>query len=217
MVCLDGIKAVIFDFDGLMIESESIAYQVWRQVVAEFGSEMSEAFYREVIGKTPKTTIDLVCKKLGLSISPQDLSERYWSQRTETMCVEARAVEGLINLIEDLHQHQIPLGVASNSPTDYVERVLEALQLRQMFQVAIGSDQVPEGKPAPDVYLATAAALTVDPQDCLAIEDSPTGLQAAVNAGMRCLVVPNENLEGEDFSGAEGRYNSLSEVLAALS
>ncbi len=217
MVQLDGIKAVIFDFDGLMIESESIGYQVWRQVVVEFGGEMSEAFYREVIGKTPEATIDLVCETLGLSISPQDLSERYWSQRTETMCVEPRAVEGLITLIEDLHQHQVPLGVASNSPTDYVERVLEALQLRQRFQAVIGSDQVTEGKPAPNVYLATAAALTVDPQDCLAIEDSPTGLQAAVNAGMRCLVVPNENLEGEDFSGAEGRYNSLSEVLAALS
>lgn len=217
MIQLDGIKAVIFDLDGLMIESESIGYQVWRQVVAEFGSEMSEALYREFIGKTPEATIDLVCEILGLSISPQDLSERYWRQRTETMCVEARAVEGLVTLIEDLHQHQVPLGVASNSPTDYVERVLEALQLRQRFQAIIGSDQVPEGKPAPDVYLATAAALTVDPQDCLAIEDSPTGLQAALNAGMRCLVVPNENLEGDDFSGAEGLYNSLSEVLAALS
>jgi len=217
MIQLDGIKAVIFDLDGLMIESESIGYQVWRQVVAEFGSEMSEALYREFIGKTPEATIDLVCEILGLSISPQDLSERYWRQRTETMCVEARAVEGLVTLIEDLYQHQVPLGVASNSPTDYVERVLEALQLRQRFQAVIGSDQVPEGKPAPDVYLATAAALTVDPQDCLAIEDSPTGLQAALNAGMRCLVVPNENLEGDDFSGAEGLYNSLSEVLAALS
>ncbi len=217
MVHLDGIKAVIFDLDGLMIESESTGYQVWRQVVAEFGSEMSEAFYREVIGKTPEATINLVCETLGLSISPQDLRERYWSQRTEIMCVEARAVEGLITLIEDLHQHQVPLGVASNSPIDYIERVLEALQLRQMFQAAIGSDQVPEGKPAPDVYLATAAALTVDPQDCLAIEDSPTGLQAALDAGMRCIVVPNEHLEGEDFSGADGLYNSLREVHAAFS
>ena len=217
MIQLDGTKAVIFDFDGLMIESESIGYQVWRQVVAELGSEMSEALYREFIGKTPEATIDLVCETLGLSISPWDLHKRYWSQRTETMCVEARAEEGLVTLIEDLHQHQVPLGVASNSPTDYVERVLDALQLRHRFQSVIGSDQVAEGKPAPDVYLATAAALTVDPQDCLAIEDSPTGLQAALNAGMRCFVVPNENLEEEDFSGAESRFNSLSEVLAALS
>ena len=217
MIQLDGIKAVIFDLDGLMIESESIGYEVWRQVVAEFGGEMSEALYREFIGKTPEATIDLVCEALGLSISPEDLSERYWSQRTEIMCVEARAVEGLVTLIEDLHQVQVPLGVASNSPTNYVERVLEALQMQHRFQAVIGSDQVPEGKPAPDVYLATAAALAVGPQDCLAIEDSPTGLQAALNAGMRCIVVPNENLEGEDFSGAEGRYNSLSEVLAALS
>ncbi|MEE9513553.1 MAG: HAD family phosphatase [Anaerolineales bacterium] len=217
MIQLDGIKAVIFDLDGLMIESESIGYEVWRQVVAEFGGEMGETLYREFIGKTPEATIDLVCEALGLSISPEDLSERYWSQRTEIMCVEARAVEGLVTLIEDLHQVQVPLGVASNSPTNYVERVLEALQMQHRFQAVIGSDQVPEGKPAPDVYLATAAALAVGPQDCLAIEDSPTGLQAALNAGMRCIVVPNENLEGEDFSGAEGRYNSLREVLAALS
>lgn len=210
------VKAVIFDFDGLMVESEGIAYRVWRQVVAEYGSEMSAEFYRKFIGTTPEETVVEICESLGLPISPQELQQRYWDQRTETMCVEARAVDGLVALIDDLRQRRLPVGVASNSPTSYVERVLEALQLRKKILTVIGSDQVKQGKPAPDVYLATAEALTVDPGDIVAIEDSPTGIRSAIHAGMTCYTIPNRQLADEDFSQAHQIFRSMSALHAHL-
>ena len=217
MVHLDGIKAVIFDLDGLMIESESIAYQVWCEVLGKYGKNFTEDIYHNVIGREPLESVNYLIEVLDLPLAPQALSETYWSERTERVCRDVLPASGLMDLMQSLTDRGLVLGVASNSPSRYVLEVLEAIGLSQFFGCVRCREDVLEGKPAPDVYLAVAACLEVDHKHCLALEDSPIGLQAALNAGMRCLVVPNEDLEGEDFSGAEGRYNSLSDVLAALS
>lgn len=217
MVQLDGIKAVIFDLDGLMIESESIAYQIWCEVLSQYGKNFTEDIYHHLIGREPLESVDYLIQVLDLPLAPQELLEIYWSERTERMRREVSPMPGLIDLMQFLTDRGLVLGVASNSPSRYVLEVLEAIGLSQFFGCVRSREDVVQGKPAADVYLAAAACLEVDHKHCLALEDSPIGLQAALNAGMRCIVVPNEDLEGEDFSGAEGRYNSLSEVLAALS
>lgn len=217
MVHLDGIKAVIFDLDGLMIESESIAYQVWCEVLGKYGKNFTEDIYHNVIGREPLESVNYLIEVLDLPLAPQALSETYWSERTKRVCRDGFPAPGLIDLMRFLMDRGLVLGVASNSPSRYVIEVLEAMGLAEHFVCVRCREDVVQGKPAADVYLAAAACLEVDYERCLALEDSPIGLQAALNAGMRCIVVPNEDLEGEDFSGAEGRYNSLSEVLSALS
>ncbi len=217
MVQLDGIKAVVFDFDGLMIESESIAYQVWCEVLGQYGNNFTEEIYHNVIGRGPFESVEYLIEVLDLPLEPQELLETCWSKRTERVCRDGSPALGLLDLMQFLTDRGLVLGVASNSPSRYVIEVLEALDLVDFFGCVRCREDVVQGKPAADVYLAVAACLEVDHERCLALEDSPIGLQAALNAGMRCLVVPNEDLVGEDFSGAEGRYNSLSEVLAALS
>jgi len=217
MIQLDGIKAVIFDFDGLMIESESIAYKDWCEVLGQYGKNFTEEIYHNLIGREPFETIDYLIEVLDLPLTPQELFENYWSKRTERVCRDGFPVPGLVDLMQFLTDRGLNLGVASNSPSRYVLDVLEAIGLSKSFGCVRCREDVAQGKPAADVYLAAAACLEVDPEHCLALEDSPIGLQAALNAGMRCLVVPNEDLENEDFSGAEGRFNSLAAVLAALS
>ncbi len=217
MVQLDGIKAVIFDFDGLMIESESIAYQVWCEVLGQDNKNFTEEIYHNVIGQGPLESVEYLIEVLDLPLAVQELLETYWSERTARVCRDGFPAPGLIDLMQFLMDRGLVLGVASNSPSRYVIEVLEAMGLAEYFGCVRCREDVVQGKPAADVYLAAAACLEVDHERCLALEDSPIGLQAALNAGMRCLVVPNEELEGEDFSGAEGRFSSLSEVLAALS
>jgi HAD superfamily hydrolase (TIGR01509 family) len=217
MVQLEGIQAVIFDFDGLMVESESIAYQVWCEVLGQHGNNFTEDIYHNLIGRGPLESVNYLIEILDLPLAPQELLETYWSERTERVCRDVSPAPGLIDLMQFLTDRELVLGVASNSPSRYVLEVLEAIGLLQFFGCVRCWEDVVQGKPAPYVYLAAAACLEVDHKHCLALEDSPIGLQAALNAGMRCLVVPNEDLEGEDFSGAESRYNSLTEVLAALS
>jgi putative hydrolase of the HAD superfamily len=217
MIQLDGIKAVIFDLDGLMIESESIAYQVWCEVLGPYGKNFTEEIYHNVIGRGPLESVEYLIEILGLPLSPQELLETYWSERTERVCRDVSPAPGLLDLMQFLMDRGLVLGVASNSPSKYVLKVLEAMGLVEYFGCVRCREDVVQGKPSADVYLAAAACLEVDHERCLALEDSPIGLQAALNAGMRCIVVPNEDLKGEDFSGAEGRFGSLSGVLAALS
>jgi HAD superfamily hydrolase (TIGR01509 family) len=217
MVKLDGIEAVVFDLDGLMIASESIAFKVWCEVLGQSGKNFTEEIYHNLIGRGPLESIEYLIEVLELPFAPQDLIETYWSERTERVCHDLVPSPGLLDLIRFLVDRGLVLGVASNSPSRYVIEVLEAMGLTEYFGCVRCREDVIHGKPAADVYLAAAACLEVDHERCLALEDSPIGMHAALNAGMRCLVVPNENLEGKDFSGAEGRFGSLSEVLAALS
>ena len=217
MIQLDGTKAVIFDLDGLMINSESIAYHVWYDVLGKYGKNLTKEINHNLIGREPVESVDYLIETLNVPLAREDLLETYWSERTERVCREGIPAFGLIELMQFLTDRGVVLGVASNSHSRYVLKVLEAMSLSKSFHCVRCRDDVVHGKPAPDVYLAAAACLDVDHKHCLALEDSPIGLQAALNAGMRCLVVPNEDLEQDDFSGAEGRFSSLSEVLAALS
>lgn len=205
-------EAVIFDFDGLMIESEKIALRVWKQLVAAQGSAMSDELNRHLIGKSPDVGAAIVRDQLGLSISPGALRQTYWEQRTTQMCSEVKAVDGLESLMMYLLDQDVRLGIASNSPTTYVERVLEAIQLRRCLLCVVGSDQVKSGKPAPDVYLEAASQLGIRPEVSLALEDSPTGVVAAIQAGMTCFAIPNHELVEEDFSRAHMRFNSMPEL-----
>ncbi len=217
MIRLDGIKAVVFDFDGLMIESESIAYKVWCEVLGQYGKNFTEEIYQNVIGRGPLESVEYLIEVLDLPLAPQDYIETYWSERTERVCRDVVPAPGLLDLMQFLADRGLVLGVASNSRSRYVIEVLEVVGLAEYFGCVRCREDVIHGKPAADVYLAAAACLEVNPKRCLALEDSPIGLHAALTAGMRCIVVPNEALKSEDFSGAEGRFGSLSEVLATLS
>lgn len=209
-------EAVIFDFDGLMIESERIALRVWKEVVAALGSHMEDEVNRLLIGKSPDTGVAIVRDHLQLTIPKEELRDMYWEQRTTEMCLEAEPVNDLEALIQYLSEADIRLGVASNSPTFYVERVLEAIQLRGYFECVVGSDQAKQAKPAPDIYLETAKRLRIDPGKILALEDSPTGIEAAVQAGMTCYAIPNPDLFGEDFNLAHQVFPSMSTLHRAL-
>jgi beta-phosphoglucomutase-like phosphatase (HAD superfamily) len=106
--------------------------------------------------------------------------------------------------------------VASNSFGEYVRRVLAVMDLRQVFACVCTREDARRGKPAPDLYLAAARCLGLPPGECVAVEDSPVGLQAALAAGVHAVAVPNERLRAQDFSGAAARYDSLEELTANL-
>ena len=129
---------------------------------------------------------------------------------------EAVPVDGLEELLELLRAKGLKLGMASNSPSDYVDAALGAIKVRHFFECVVSVDDVSKGKPAPDPYLAAAECLSVDSEDCLAIEDSPSGMRSALAAGMRCVVIPNADLEASDFAGASARYDSLVHLAGSI-
>lgn len=213
---LKGIQAVIFDLDGLMIDSEPLSKVAWNLLLAEYDQELSDAEFRSTIGLDSLATSSLLKGLKGLDEEAERLDEKIEGLRLEIIQTEAEAVDGLEELIRILIERGFKIGVASNSPINYVEAALEAINLRNHFPCVMGVDQVVEGKPEPDLYLGVAKCLSVEPVACLAFEDSPSGMRSALAAGMRCVVVPNNELRGEDFAGAYARFESLVDLTAAM-
>lgn len=203
------ITAAIFDLDGLMIDSERISLRVWRTFLDEFDRSLSEGDYREMIGMNTHASAAHVKQVTGIAMAVEEIVEDHRSRLYQVIGEDAEPMPGLLELIDALKQRGIQLGVASNSPTDYVDRALHAIGLKPTFPVVVAADQVQRGKPAPDVYLEAASRLQIEPEACLAIEDSPIGLESALAAGMCCVVVPNDDLKGVEYPGAYAIYPSL--------
>jgi HAD superfamily hydrolase (TIGR01509 family) len=206
---MNQIGAVIFDFDGLMVDSEPLSMKAWQKILAEFGHDVKYEEFRQIIGVEAIASADFLCRKLGLPISSEEIVDRHYDYWTSFAIDEAQPADGLADLIDAIREQGCKLGIASNSHSEYVSAVLKNIHLDDRFECVVTSDQVASGKPAPDVYLRAASCLCVGPEACLAIEDSPTGLRSALDAGMRCVVVPNRDLLHQEYEGAFARYPSL--------
>ncbi len=216
MVTKEGIQAVIFDLDGLMIDSERLALEVWRDFLAEYGKELTLADYRKLIGTESLSSAQFVRQRTGIGLEAEAIVEEHWRRLTIMITKKGEPMAGLHALIRALQARGLSLAVASNSRRDYVERALVTCRIENSFRCVVSADQVARGKPAPDVYLAAATCLNIPPDRCLALEDTPIGLRSALDAGMRCVVVPNQDLDGEDFTGAYSVFNSLVALREAL-
>jgi HAD superfamily hydrolase (TIGR01509 family) len=209
-------SAVIFDMDGLMIDSEPIALEAWRALAAEYDREVPAELYQQVIGETPMYGVQHLRSELDLPLEADELLEEYWSRRTELMCDKVQPSEGLVELLELLRARGAAIAVASNSPCDYILAVLKSLGLETYFKCVLSSEDVDRGKPAPDVYRSALECLGIGAENVLVLEDSPAGIEAAKAAGLTCYAVPNEDLAGADFSAADRVFDSLNDVVATL-
>jgi HAD superfamily hydrolase (TIGR01509 family) len=207
------IRAVVLDLDGVMVDSETIALEMWHEFLALYGTALSEAEYRQMVGMEPKETAIFVQQRTGIPVGVEDILDDHRTRVMEAVGRDAKSVPGLENFIRETRLRGLPIGVASNSGAIYVDQVLTAISLREVFDCVITSDQVSNAKPAPDIYLAAAASLETPPERCLAIEDSPIGMKSALSAGMRCVVIPSHHLDGADFSGAYAKFASFPALL----
>jgi HAD superfamily hydrolase (TIGR01509 family) len=206
------IEAVIFDLDGLMIDSERYSYQILQAYAAEFNVELTYENYRLLIGRDSDSSSVYLKEEVGIPLPPAQIMDDHWDRLTNVIIEQGRPMPGLRDLIKALKARRLPLAVASNSPLSYVEKALKAIKVRDVIQCVYSGHELGKSKPDPDVYLQAAACLEVSPIRCLALEDSPTGMKSALTAGMRVVVVPNMDLQNENFNGAFAHFQSLEEV-----
>ncbi|GJM38853.1 MAG: hypothetical protein DHS20C19_22200 [Acidimicrobiales bacterium] len=182
--------AIVFDFDGTIADTEWPIYEVARDAFEAHGLEMPLETWVQGIGLADNKSLpELIEDALGESADPAVIERaaeqrRGWNERMVTN-------PGVAAVIEAANRAAVPLAVASSSPTAWVEPHLDRLGLIHHFVAIRTRDHVDRGKPAPDLYLSAAAALGVDPDGCVAIEDSRHGCASAKAAGMTCVVVPN--------------------------
>lgn len=207
-----AIQAAIFDLDGVLMDTEWLAFRTWCDIVASFGGKLEEEHFTAMIGGTAEENAELIMQVTGVTFDIKSSVADMWQHVLGRIRNGIQPQPGAAELLRSLTRRGLPLAVASNSPTDYVQTSLQGLGLAEYFQETIGVDQVKEGKPAPDSYLLAAQKLGADPSRCLAVEDSYVGSQAALRAGMRVLAVPSKRDNHERFQSCYRIYDSLLQV-----
>jgi HAD superfamily hydrolase (TIGR01509 family) len=210
------VKAVIFDLDGLMVDSEKLALRAWNDLLGPSGIQLSEAQYHHLIGRAHTESVQYVIEQTGVDIPFEVLDQDFWRRLTQLIGQDLSPMPGLIPLLQELHHLGVPLAVASNSLLAYVQKALERTGVRGFFSCVIGVDQVARPKPAPDVYLAAAECLEMSPADCLAIEDSQSGSSAALAAGMACVLIPHPGSAIEVPEGVLAVFPTLIDLHAQV-
>jgi HAD superfamily hydrolase (TIGR01509 family) len=185
-----NIAAVVFDLDGVLVDSEQLWDSARRELVAERGGSWTDEATHAMMGMSAPEWSRYLRDELGVDLEPEAIStavvERLERLYRERLPLLPDAREAVIAT-----SAQWPLGLASSSNREIIDLVLELAELRQYFAATVSSEEVAHGKPAPDVYLEAARRLDVPPADCAAVEDSTNGLRAAAAAGLTVIAVPN--------------------------
>lgn len=186
------ITAILFDMDGLMIDTERMAQRAWQRAGAEFGFTLPDALYLQAVGRTAKATEALFRAGLGTDFPFEAVYAR--KQHYLYTAIEEEGIPtktGLSELLALVERQGIAKAVATSTARVLALKKLTAANLLHHFDTMVCGDEVAQGKPAPDIFLAAAAKLSVAPAHCLVLEDSSAGIQAAHAAGMRAIWVPD--------------------------
>lgn len=206
-------RAVIFDFDGLILETEQPTYQSWQEIYQAYGQELPLSAWSAMIGTLqsefdPRLELETL---VGRALDWDTLEAQ--RQAREHALIEAQPVmPGAEAYLGDARRLELKIGLASNSPIEWVAKHLARIGLMDRFDCIRTSTEVQRYKPDPAVYLSALEGLGVQAGDAFAVEDSPLGIRSAKSAGLYCVVVPNILTSQLDLSQADMRLDSLAQM-----
>jgi HAD superfamily hydrolase (TIGR01509 family) len=209
------IRALFWDNDGVLVDTEHLFFQATSEVLARHGVSLTQELYIEYTMRRGRSLFELLAERgsgadrIGHVRAIRD--ERY----AELLRAGVRVLDGVRETLASL-QGRLPMAIVTASGREHFDLIHAHSGLLGHFEFVVADGDYARHKPEPDAYLAAAERLGVDPRDCVAVEDSERGLQAAVSAGMRCLVVPSGFSIGGDFQAAECVLESASDVPGAL-
>jgi beta-phosphoglucomutase family hydrolase len=210
-------QAVIFDMDGVLVDSEPIYFEIEKKSFLHYGVELSEEDQHSFVGVTQEEMWKQVKSRFGLEPMMEDLLDYHRNQVMEVISsyTDLEPIPQAQQFIQRLAEKGVPIAVASSSSLKLIETMLMKISLNSYFPVVVSGEEVKRGKPSPDVFLLAAKRLGVDPSLCLVIEDSYHGVTAAKAAGMWCAAFRNLNSGHQDLSAADwivSEYDSLWEL-----
>jgi HAD superfamily hydrolase (TIGR01509 family) len=192
------IAAVIFDLDGVIVDSEHVWEQVREAYTRERGREYTERATRDMMGMSSLEWSAYMASELGVPGTPQEINAAVVARMLERYGEAPPLIPGAVEAVRAVGARW-PVAIASSSNPELIDVVLRVSGLAELVRVAVSSEEVARGKPAPDVYLEAARRLGVEPSHCAAVEDSHNGIRSAKAAGMRVLAIPNVHFPpGED-------------------
>lgn len=211
-------EAIIFDMDGVLVDSEPLFLHAINRVVTYEGADpiSEEENEQFLIGTTVEETWRRLKELRHLPRPTDAYIQRYDTVVRQVMREELTPQPGVTRLLEECVRRGLPKAVASSSLRSWVHLKLEAIRLQSAFDVVLGGDDVAQGKPSPDIYRLAAQCLGLPPQKCIAIEDSPVGIAAAVGSGAYTIAVRTYSTRNLDISSAHTVLDSLEDFDLAL-
>jgi HAD superfamily hydrolase (TIGR01509 family) len=201
-------RALIFDMDGLMIDSERLYWEVERGIARAYGREVKEETLWKMMGRRPIEGLRIFVEEVGVPISAEETMTLRDSQMREKYRNEAEAMPGLFSIL-DAFYGRLKLAVCTGAQGEFMEVVLDRLKIRGKFDVLQASDEIEKGKPDPEIYLKTCVRLGLKPRHCIVLEDSSNGCLAGKRAGCYVIAVPSEYSRGQDFGVADYMASGL--------
>jgi HAD superfamily hydrolase (TIGR01509 family) len=212
------IKAVIFDMDGTLFSTEALYRDAWEKALADMQLYVPSEVQGSLVGRHITD-----CKRLLKAHLPCEKTLDKLCEQTDAYFMahvhrhEVPIKKGVVRFLQSLYDNEIPCAVATNADHERAILKFKKAKLDHYFKVVVGSDQVQHPKPAPDVFLQAASVLGVAPEDCVAIEDSSVGVEAAYQAGMKVVLVPDMEIHSESsLLKVHATYDCLDEAMAAL-
>ncbi|MDO4941640.1 MAG: HAD family phosphatase [Lachnospiraceae bacterium] len=211
------LKAVIFDMDGVIADTEPGYKITTDELLREYGIVTADDYQDQFIGVTSEFMWTTIVEEFHLPLTPDDCIRIIDEKRAILEEKDGlQPLPNVINLIKRLYDNDFPLAVASSSSIPEINRVTELFQIKKYFQVFFSGEDCRNSKPDPEVFLKTAKALQVCPEECLVIEDSKNGLLAAKRAGMKSIGFANPMFGNQDLSEATTTVSSFDEVTIPL-
>ncbi|EJQ47685.1 HAD hydrolase, family IA [Bacillus cereus BAG5X1-1] len=203
-------KAIIFDFDGLIVDTETIWFHSFRDAVREYGGELPLEEFAKCIGTTDEVLYAYLKEQLKEKFNEHALRGKVTTLHKEKMKMP-KARDGVKEYLEEAKELGLKIALASSSSREWIVRFLEELQIRDYFELIKTREDVEKVKPDPALYKVTIEELGIEPSEAVVFEDSLNGLKAAVAAGLKCVVVPNDVTRNLQFENHHLRIESMKE------
>ena len=210
------LRAILFDHDGTLVDSEPVHFRLWTRVLEAYGFHLTEGQYKTHYAGVPTraNAIDLV-QRFGIKEEPSRLAEAKNAATRDYLALEAfPLMKGALAAVEAFHGAGLKLAVVTGASSNGVYTTLKANDLETYFSSVVSGDDVSLSKPAPDCYLLAIERLGLSAAECIAIEDTEHGLEAAYSAGIRCLALPTPMSTHHDFRRATAVLSGLPEAVA---
>lgn len=197
-------EAVIFDLDGLMIDSEPYQIQAWDEYLKRFELELDEYELQDLLGKRPSNVAEYVYRRYGLPESPITIFQEQQALFNKLLEEHLEPMPGLFHAVNMFKDNNLRLAIGTTVTTkDVIYDITDRLELDEAFDVIVAADMIDASKPDPMILLACAETLALHPSECLALDSSPLGVEAAMNAGMKVICVPGRYTPRWKVGGAD--------------
>ena len=218
MPCPSPLKAVVFDLDGLMFNTEELYQWVGAELLGRRGKVFDAPLLEAIMGRPPAISLQIMIDRHGLADTVAELAAESEQIFGPVLDERLDLMPGLADLLAALEAAGIPKAIATSSGPRFVTNVLGRFALRPRFEFVLACDDVTDGKPHPEIYLAAAERFGIAPREMLVLEDSQNGCRAAVAAGAFAVAVPGGHSQAHDFTGTQFVANTLadSRIRAAL-